>query len=91
MSRSPSPTEKHNEPSITAIKNLFIAVQYNKRADAYQRRYPQIMQIDSRLVVSAFGFDGDELVALDDVGREVVAVDAAGVDTDSFAAPTRLG
>jgi hypothetical protein len=46
VSRSPSPTEKHNEQSITAINTDFIAIQYSKRADAYQKEHPQITQTD---------------------------------------------
>ena len=48
VSRSPSPTEKHNEQTITAIKTNFIAIQYNKRADAYQKEHPQITQTNLR-------------------------------------------
>jgi len=51
VSRSPSPTEKHNEPTITANvirANRFIAIQYNKRANAYQKEHPQITRMDLR-------------------------------------------
>jgi len=40
VSRSPSPTEKHNDTTIIAsviCANRFIAFQYNKRIEGYQK------------------------------------------------------
>ena len=42
-------------------------------------------------VVGVVGGDGNQFVFFDDVGREVVAVDAAGVEADRFGAAAGFG
>ena len=48
-------------------------------------------RLTSRLVVRTLGAHGNEFVGLDDVGGEVVAVDAAGIQADRFLTPTWFG
>ena len=47
--------------------------------------------IELARVVGTLGAHGDELFRLDDVGGEVVAVDATGVEADGFLSASRFG
>src|SRR5262245_2566233 len=54
-------------------------------------RYSSVSPAISRIVVYALRLHGDELVGFDNVGREVVAVDATSVQPNRFAAAAWFG